>query len=97
MVHSTIFHYLPFSHPVTFPKEAVFHRLFTFYSSAENGPNGREIIDLNNQRKVKEKERKNQGKQGKGIEKYETEWGGIWELLSLPELFFGVSKNRFLR
>ena len=41
MVHSTIFHYLPFSHPVTFPKEAIFHRFFTFFSDAENGPNGR--------------------------------------------------------
>ena len=66
--YSTIFHYLPFSYPVTFPKEAIFHRFFTFFSNAENGPNGREIIDLNNPGKVKEKERKNQRKQRKGIE-----------------------------
>jgi len=37
MVHSTIFHYLPFSHPVPFPKEAIFHQFFTISSTDENG------------------------------------------------------------
>ena len=81
LAHPTIFHYLPLSHPLTFPKEAIFHQFFTISSTAENGQNGREIIDLNNQRKVKEKERKNKRKQRKMIEKYETKQGGIWELL----------------
>ena len=62
---------------------AVFHQFFTISSTDENGPNGREIIDLNNPGKVKEKEkeRKKQRKQKKMIERYETKQGGIWELL----------------
>ena len=48
---------------------------------------------MNNVRKVKKKERKNQRKQKKMIEKYESEQGGIWELLTLQDLLFGVLKN----
>ena len=88
--YSTIFHYLPFSHPVPFPKEAIFHQFFTISSTDENGPNGRIKNELNYPRKVNEKERKNQRKQKKMIEKYEREQGGIWELLTLPEFLFGV-------
>ena len=47
---------------------------------------------MNNQRKVNEKERKNQRKQKKDIEKYETKQGGIWELMTLPVLLIGVPK-----
>ena len=47
---------------------------------------------MNKLGKVNEKERKNQRKQRKRIEKNETKQGIIWELLTLPELLLGVPK-----
>ena len=85
MAHSTIFHLLPFISLVNERKMAVFHRFFPFFSTDENGAKGRKN-ELNNVRKVNEIERKNKRKQRKRIEKYETEQGGIWELLTLQYL-----------
>ena len=63
------------------PERSDFSSIFHVFLRSQKWSNGREIIDLNNPRKVNEKERKNQRKQQKDIEKYETKQGGIWELL----------------
>ena len=90
-----VFYHFPFlstSLPYQRAKNGCFSPVFHVLLICWKWIKSRKNDGMNNPGKVNEKERKNQRKQRKDIEKYETKQGIIWELLTLQDLLFGVPK-----